>query len=338
MIEVDGSYGEGGGQVIRTAVSLAAVLGKEVKVSNIRAGRPTPGMMAQHVTSVEAVAHLSDAQVDGLHIGSKEIVFHPGKLVGGEFELDVGTAGSIPLVIQTCMLPAALSKGSASLVVRGGTDVKWSPPVDYLTMVHAPLAGKFGVHCEVDVVRRGFYPEGGGEVRAEIPRVGGLTGVKVTSQGGLMGINGIAFSQNLPDHVTERLRHSVLKRLADLGNVRTTVDIRRGSSTGAGIVLAASCSNTVIGAAALGQKGVPAERVGENCAADLAETLASGVTADEHALDQMLTYMALAGSPSSFLVEDVTPHAETNMWVIERFLGRRFSRRQVGKLVEVATV
>lgn len=338
MIEVDGSYGEGGGQVLRTAVSLAAVLGKEVRVDNIRAGRPTPGMMAQHVASVEAVAQIADAQVDGLHTGSKEITFRPGKLIGGEFELDVGTAGSVPLVIQTCILPAALSKGSVSMIVRGGTDVKWSPPVDYLSLVHVPLAGMFGAHCEIDVVLRGFYPEGGGEVRVEMPRVGGLTGVRVGSRGEVTGIAGIAASQNLPDHVTTRMRHAAMKRLVDIGSVRITTDMRKGRSTGTGITLAAKCENTVIGTATLGQKGVPAEKVGEACADDLAETLASGATIDEHALDQMLTYMALASSPSRFLVEDVTPHAETNIWVIERFLGRRFAKRQVGKLVEVSTV
>ncbi len=338
MIEVDGSYGEGGGQVLRTAVSLAAVLGKEVRIDNIRAGRPTPGMMAQHVTSVEAVALIADAQVDGLHTGSKEIIFRPGKLVGGEFELDIGTAGSIPLIIQTCIIPAALSKGSVSMLVRGGTDVKWSPPVDYLSLVHVPLAGMFGAYCEIDVVHRGFYPEGGGEVRVEIPRVGGFTGVRAVSRGEVTGIAGIAFSQNLPDHVTTRMRHAAMKRLIDVGNVRIATDIRKGRSTGTGITLAAKCENTVIGAAALGQKGVPAEKVGEVCADDLAETLTSGATIDEHALDQMLTYMALASSPSQFLVEEVTPHAETNMWVIERFLGQRFARRQVGKLVEVSTV
>lgn len=337
MIEVDGSYGEGGGQVLRTAVSMAAVLGKEVRISNIRAGRPTPGMMAQHVTSVEAVAQIADAQVDGLHKGSREIVFHPGKLVGGEFELDVGTAGSIPLVVQACILPAALSKGAVSLVIRGGTDVKWSPPVDYLTLVHVPLAGMFGVQCEIDVVKRGFYPEGGGEVRAEIPRIGGVSGVKVASRGDVIGIDGIAVSQNLPDHVTTRMGNAAMKRLVDLGHVRIGSDIRRGHSTGTGITLAARCEHTVLGAAYLGEKGVSAEKVGEICAEDLAETLASGATADEHALDQMLTFMAVANSSSSFLVEDVTPHAETNMWVIERFLGQRFSRRQVGRLVEVAT-
>ncbi len=338
MIEVDGSYGEGGGQVLRTAVSMAAVLGTDVRIDNIRAGRPTPGMMAQHVTSVEAVAQITDAQVDGLHTGSKEIVFRPGKLVGGEFELDVGTAGSIPLVIQACILPAALSKGAVSMLIRGGTDVKWSPPVDYLALVHVPLAGMFGLHCEIDVVRRGFYPEGGGEVRVEIPRVGGLTGARVASRGEVTGIEGIAHSQNLPEHIATRMKHAAMKRLIDTGQVRMTTDIRRGRSTGTGITLAAKCENTVIGAAALGEKGVPAEKVGERCADDLAESLASGATIDEHALDQVLTYMALASSPSSFLAEDVTPHAETNMWVIERFLGRRFARRQIGKLVEVSTV
>ena len=338
MIEIDGSYGEGGGQVLRTAVSMAAVLGKEVKISDIRAGRPTPGMMAQHVTSVDAVARLSDAEVEGLFVGSKEVVFRPGRLVGGEFEFDIGTAGSIPLVVQACLLPAALSSGVVSIIARGGTDVKWSPPVDYLTLVHAPLAAKFGVLFDMDVVHRGFYPEGGGEVKVEIHRIGGLKGARVASRGDVSEVAGTAFSQNLPEHVTKRLKHAAMKRLVDIGQVRIAVDARRGHSTGAGIVLAARCENTVVGVGSLGEKGVPAERVGETCADDLSESLASGATVDEYALDQVLAYMAVASSPSSFLVEEITPHAETNMWVIEKFVGRRFTRRQAGRLIELSTV
>ena len=337
MIEIDGSIGEGGGQMLRTALSLSAVLGEDVRIFNIRAGRQNPGLAPQHVTCINAVREISDGTADGAHKGSKEVVFRPGKLLGGEFEFDVGTAGSVSLVLQCCLLPAAMSKGPVSMVVRGGTDVRWSPPVDYFTLVYAPMVRLFGVRCEVDVVSRGFYPEGGGELRLELPPAGGLAGAVAAPQGSLLGTAGIAYSQNLPGHITDRMKHVALKTLIDLRNVKIESDTRSGRSTGTGIVLAATFSNTVLGASALGEKGVRAETLGETCARDLLETVKSGATVDEHMLDQILPYMALANGPSSVLAEEVTGHAETNMWVIERFLGPRFQRKQVGGLVEIST-
>lgn len=134
MIEIDGSHGEGGGQILRTAVSLSAVTGEQVRIGRIRAGRPVPGLQPQHVTSIEAVAQVCGADVDGLFQGSKEIVFKPGQLVGGDFEFDVGTAGSTSLVITSCLLPGLMSKARLRITIRGGTDVRWSPPFDYLRL------------------------------------------------------------------------------------------------------------------------------------------------------------------------------------------------------------
>jgi RNA 3'-phosphate cyclase len=336
MIEIDGSYGEGGGQILRTAISLSAVTGKEVMISNIRAGRPNPGISPSHVTSIEAVAELCDAEVDGLFAGSEKIVFKPDQLAGGTFDFDVGTAGSVSLVVQSCLLPGAMSKSRVNLVVKGGTDVKWSPPIDFMRLVHLPILSRFGPSCDIDINSRGFYPEGGGEVAVEISPVAKLSGQDFGERGDVLSIDGCAYAQNLPEHVTSRMRDSVLKNMLDFKDVRVESDIRKGRSTGAGIVLAATCENSTIGESALGARGVKSEILGENCSSGLRETLLSGASVDQHMLDQILPYMALAGGKSRILAEALTSHAETNIWVIEKFVERRFSVIEKKNLIEVS--
>lgn len=338
MIEIDGSHGEGGGQILRTSISLSAVIGEPIRISNIRAGRPNPGLQPQHVTSMEAIAEICEADVEGLFPGSKEIVFRPGQLVGGEFEFDVGTAGSITLVVMSCLLPAALSKARLRMTVKGGTDVRWSPAIDYFRLVHLPLLAKFGVDCDLELVSRGFYPEGGGEVVVETSPSGRLAGIDLPHRGEILRIDGVAFAQNLPEHVVSRTKHSALKKLVDFREVSIDSDLRRGHSTGAGIVLAAVTENTVLGSSALGARGVRSEALGEACAVDLLDTLKMDATVDEHMLDQILPYMAMAEKECRIAAEEITAHAETNMWAIEQILGKKFSVTKHGAMMEVSTL
>lgn len=338
MLEIDGSYGEGGGQILRTSIALSSVLSEPVKIIKIRANRPTAGLAPSHVTSIEAVAQISDAEVDGLFQGSKEIVFKPGQLTGGDYEFDVGTAGSIALVVQSCLLPAVLSKSRTGLTVTGGTDVRWSPPIDFMRLVHFPVLQKFGPTLDLETSARGFYPEGGGKARVEVFPVAKLAPADLASQGKVLSIEGVAYAQNLPEHVVSRMKHSALKKLLSFREVRIDSDIRKGPSTGAGIVASAICANTVLGASALGAKGVKSEVLGEDCATGLLETIGSGATVDEHMLDQILPYMALAGEGSVVLAEELTNHARTNIWVIEMFLGKKFDLTQKDGLTEIRTV
>lgn len=338
MIEVDGSYGEGGGQILRTAVSLSAVLNEPARITDIRAARPNPGLAPQHVTGIGAVAELCDAEVDGLRVGSKEVVFEPGTLTGGDFEFDVGTAGSISLVLQACMLPAVMSKAPVRMTLRGGTDTKWAPPIDFLTLVHTPLVQRMGASWDIDIVSRGFYPEGGGEVDVSIDPCQALRAIRLGERGPLLRISGVAYAQNLPEHVVSRTKHAAMKHLVGYGDVKVVSDLRSGRSTGAGIVLAAEYENTVLGESALGQRGVRAEKLGETCAADLAETMRSAATVDGHMLDQLVPYMALAEGESLVIGDGLTGHAETNMWVAELFLGKKFKTARSESGVEVRTV
>ena len=311
--------------MLRTSIALSAVTQQPVRVVKIRAGRPKPGLSPQHVTSVEAVAALCDATVEGLCIGAQEIRFRPGALLGGGYIFDIGTAGSISLVVLSCLLPAALSKSKVDMVVTGGTDVKWAPPIDHLLRVHVPIAERFGLRCSAELISRGFYPEGGGEVRIEVVPSGGLLGVSLNERCSPTRIKGIAYSQNLPEHVVSRMRHAAMRKLIPMGGAEIEPDVRRGRSTGAGIFLEADRGQSLIGQSALGQRGVRAEALGESCASDLLETVESAATVDMHMLDQVLLYMALARGPSVVVAEKMTRHAKTNIAVIEQLLDRRFT-------------
>ena len=336
MIVVDGSQGEGGGQILRTAVSLSAISHEPVRVTKIRAGRPNPGLAPGHVTSIEAVASLCDAKVDGLHRGSGDISFYPGELLGGDFGFDIGTAGSISLVIQGCLLPALLSKSRTRIRLTGGTDVRWSPPIDYIRMVHLQFVRRLGPECELEVLSRGFYPEGGGEVELAVHPAGRLSPLSLNSQGDLKRIRGTAYTQNLPEHVGTRMCHAAAKRLLALPDVKLSSERSSGRSAGAGILVAAEFERTTLGASALGERGVRAETLGESCANDLLETIGSGAAVDEHMLDQVLPYIAAAEGSSTILAEAMTEHARTNMLVIEQMLGRSFSVDEKEGLVSVS--
>lgn len=338
MIRIDGSRGEGGGQMLRTALALSAFLREDFRISNIRAGRPNPGLAPQHLTCIEAVAALCDAEVEGAEIGSKEVSFAPGAITGGEFEFDVGTAGSVSLVLTACIIPALGAKTDTRIMIRGGTDVNWSPPVDYIKLIHSPVAELFGVSTHMEIRSRGFYPEGGGEVEMEISPSAKLHGVVLNSRGHCRIVSGVAYSRNLPDHVVTRMKHAAIKNLIGFERVRIESEVASGRSTGAGIVLAAMCEHAVIGASALGKKGVSAEAVGEGCAADLIETYRSEATVDEHMLDQILPYMALAEGESVVVAEEITQHARTNIAVIEEFLGKRFDVTEQGGRHRISTV
>src|SRR6266540_276631 len=204
MIEVDGSFGEGGGQVLRTAVALSAVLSKEIHVFNIRAGRTEPGLRPQHMTGVKAAAELCSGHLEGLAVGSTEFVFKPGKLKAGTFRFDVGTAGSVTLVLQTLMPIIAFAPGAVHLEIVGGTDVKWSPPIDYVRLVTLPILKKIGYQGELELVGRGHYPKGGGLVKFSTGGASRLQALICEKPGLISKIYGISHAVALPRHVAER--------------------------------------------------------------------------------------------------------------------------------------
>lgn len=340
MITIDGSHGEGGGQILRCAVSLSCISKKPVRITNIRANRPNPGLNYQHVLAIKSVAELCRADVKGLNKGSSEVILHPHEIKGGKFHFDILTAGSTTLVLQACLLPGLFADDVTEFTITGGTDVKWSPPVDYFRFVFAPLLHKMGGEISIVLGRRGHYPKGGGEITVRIKPTEKLKPLALEERGDLKSIKGIAHVSNLPNKIAERMKHTALLKLVEFKDVNVSLEhYPQGKDpahgVGAGIVLWANYENTILGGNGLGEKGVPAEAVGKNTVEKLMNEMNSNSTLDVHATDQFLPYMALAKGESVFYARELTNHAKTNTWLIKQFLDAKFEVREKDGLNEV---
>ncbi len=332
MREIDGSHGEGGGQLLRTACALAAITGQALRLVNIRARRAPPGLAPQHLTAVKAVAALCEAETEGLELRSQELVFRPGKLRGGEFRFDVGTAGSVSLVLQA-LLPAALvADAPVRIHLSGGTDVRAAPPLDYLRFVLLPMLARMGAGVELTLQRRGYYPRGGGEITVLV-RPGRLEGLRLEAPGALQEIGGIAHVSNLPEHIVTRLRETAQRMLADLARVAVEPQLLgRDQAIGQGgaIVLWARTAQALLGGAEVAQRGVPAEQIAATAAQMLRDDVSSGATLDIHASDQLLIYFALARGRSCFVARTLSSHAQTTLWLLQQFLSLCVHTRAAG--------
>ncbi len=320
MIELDGSEGEGGGQTVRTALSLSALTGQPFHITGIRAGRPDPGLKPQHLAGVRLMKRLCAARVEGDAAGSAELTFVPGKVAGGAYEYDVGTAGSLTLLMQSALPVLVASPVETELRLKGGTDVRWSPPADHYQLVLFPLLRRMGADLEMTVERRGFHPKGGGVVRLRV-RGGPLSPLRLEERGELVAVHGRACVQNLPEKVAERMVASAREVFPGLMAERSVTE---GPSPGAGLTLAAEYANTILGWSALGERGVPAEKVGMEAAGCLRQVMDLGGTLDPRTADQLITYMALAGGGSCFTVGKVSGHLASQMHLLPSFLPVRF--------------
>ncbi len=338
MLEIDGSRGEGGGQLLRMAVALSAIRATPIRVVHIRAGRPNPGLAPQHVAAIRAVAQLCDGRVEGLRVGSAEIEFRPGPITSGIFSVEVGTAGSVALVFQACLAVAAAAPGTVRLRVSGGTDVPWSPPVDYLARVFLPLLRQIGGRVALEVLRRGYYPRGGGIVEAVVEPTPTWRAVQVKAGPRLSKVRGIAHVSNLADDIPKRMKHAASRRLHGLPDVKIEERVYRNDEAlgqGGALVLWAE-GETILGSASLAERGKPSERVGEEAASHLRSELESGASLDVHAADQLLTYLAQAHTPSEFFVREVSGHLRTMMSLLPEFLPSSIQAVPHGKLWKVS--
>lgn len=335
MITMDGSYGEGGGQVLRTSLSLAAMTGQPVCIERIRAGRRKPGLMPQHLTAVRAIARVCDAEVEGDRLDSQTLTFVPRSAPrAGDYTFDVGqaakggSAGAVSLIFQTVLLPLALAEGGSHLTLVGGTHVAWSPPFDYLKRVYLPTLARMGISARVHIEKWGWYPLGGGVVKATIQgrgqEAGRMAGLDLWQRGALLRVRGLSASSNLPRHIQERQEKAALQMLRSSG-VNARIDLLDAPSKGQGTVvfLWAEFENTVAGFTSLGERGKPAERVAEEAACDLLDFLHSHAALDRYLADQLVLPLALAAGPSRFTTERVTQHLLTNAWVVNRFFPGR---------------
>jgi RNA 3'-terminal phosphate cyclase (ATP) len=333
---IDGSYGEGGGQILRTSLALAAITGRVIRIEKIRAGRKNPGLAAQHLTAVRAVAKVCQAEVSGEKLGSQELTFAPTRPPrSGDYVFDVSearegrSAGSITLLFQAVYLPLVFAPGDSTLVLRGGTHVTWSPPFDYLEGVFLPALSHMGLEAGMELVTWGWYPAGGGEIQAFLkgvgpPEAGRLSPWTILERGRLLRVRGRAVAANLPSHIPQRMTDRARSLLEELG-VEVRIDpLRvRADCPGAGIFLTADYENVSLGFDALGRRGLSSEAVAEEAVAKLRAHHDSGAAMEAYLGDQLLLPMALAEGESAFSVERITGHLTTNAWVVERFGIRR---------------
>ncbi len=334
MVRLDGSYGEGGGQLVRTALALAALLGESVKITDIRAGRAKPGLRPQHLTAVKALAQISHGEVEGAALGSRELTFKPRAIHGGAYFFDVaektGSAGAVTLVAQALLPPLLAAPGRATVTIRGGTHVAWSPPAHYLIQVFLPALAELGAGASLTLNRWGWYPRGGGEVRLTVEPSGRLHGAHWLSPPDPAAFQALSAASRVPYHVIQRQAKRLKERL---GEGLPVAEVEADSLDPGSFVF---LWGPGAGFHALGARGKPAEQVADEAAEAFLSFQHRRLALDRRLADQLVLYLALAQGPSDFTTEAITRHLLTNIWVIEQFLGPTFQVR--GNLGEPGTI
>jgi RNA 3'-terminal phosphate cyclase (ATP) len=322
-LELDGSFGEGGGQILRTSLALSLITGKPFHLRNVRAGRAKPGLQPQHLAGVRAAAAVGQAKTRGAALGSTDLTFEPGPIKAGKYRFDIGTAGATGLLLHTVYLPLALrGDGPSELTLTGGTHVTTSPCFHFLDVTWRAYLNQCGLNVKLELQRPGFYPRGGGSVRAHIQPCAALRGVRLPERGPVEAV-GFSAVAGLPDDVARRQARRAVHRLEQAG---LEADIEREHwDGGPGSVLAVQLTTTPAPTLffGLGARGKPAERVADEAVEQvLAYLAADPALVDAHSADQLVLPLALAEGASAFSVAAVTTHLTTNVAVIRRFVER----------------
>ncbi len=320
MLELDGSQGEGGGQVLRTSLSLSMVTGTPIRIRRIRARRTPPGLRRQHLEAVRAAAKISGARVQGAEVGSSELLFEPGEVTAGEYSFDVGTAGSTTLVFQTVLPPLLRLSQPSLLTLQGGTHNPLAPPFEFLDLAYLPLLRRMGPSVTAELARHGFYPAGGGLFTVAIEPAP-LAGFELLERGEIRRRRAAALISRLPRHVAERELRQVAE---ETGWSPSELEVREVESPGPGnaLLLEVESEHATEVFVGFGQKGVPAEEVSRQAVAEMSGWLASGMPVGEHLADQLLLLFSLAGS-GAFATVPLSGHTLTQIDLIPRFLDVR---------------
>ena len=319
MILIDGSAGEGGGQILRSALALAMATGTPFRMEKVRAGRAKPGLLRQHLTAVNAAQLVSSAEVEGAHLGSSQITFRPGAIRPGEYEFAIGSAGSATLVLQTVLPPLLTASKASRLTLGGGTHNPMAPPFDFLQRVFLPLIGRMGPLVTAQLLRPGFYPAGGGKFTVDIEPVPRLARLDLPERGEIRSTHARAIVVNLPAHIAERELHVVQRRLGwDESSCETQVS-SDGRGPGNVLILEIVSEHLSEVCTGFGEIRRSAEAVAERAVEEARRYLAAQVPVGCFLADQLLLPLALAGG-GSFLTLALTRHATTNIDIVRRFL------------------
>lgn len=335
MIEIDGSEGEGGGQILRSALSLAICTQQPFRITNIRANREKPGLMRQHLTAVNAAAEICDAEVEGAELAARALTFRPGRLVAGNYSFAIGTAGSCTLVLQT-VLPALLTaSGESGVRITGGTHNPASPPFDFLARSFMPLLGRMGARVDLELMSYGFFPRGGGEIRARITAAGPLKALKLQERGAWVRGYAEAYVSAIPLHVAQRELEVIGRTLGWSREQLLLRGLPNDVGPGNALTITLEHENVIEVVTGFGEKGVRAETVAGQAAAAARDYLSAVAPVGEHLADQLLLPMAL-GEGGAFVAAQATPHLRSNVAVIERFTERRIAITAVAQGFEIS--
>ena len=332
MITIDGSFGEGGGQIIRTSCALSLITGKPFRIFNVRARRDKPGLQRQHLTAVTSAAEIGGAQVDGAGVGSREFTFVPGRVTPGDYTFSIGTAGSTTLVLQTVLPPLIIADGPSRLTLEGGTHNVHAPPFEFLQKAFLPLVNRTGPRVTIELERYGFYPPGGGRIHVEIEPGGSRRGFELTERGEISTKRARALVVKLPPSIGERELGVISERLGwDSGQLRVETSDNAFSP---GNVLTAEIESAQVTEVltGIGERGVRAETIAARVADEVEQYLASDAPVGEHLADQLLIPLALAGG-GSYLTVPPSLHTTTNIEVIKKFLSVEITAEPVSELM-----
>ena len=327
MLTIDGSFGEGGGQIIRTSLALSLVTGKAFRAYNVRARRDKPGLRQQHLTAVNAAARIGSAKVDGAAVGSQAFTFEPGQVVPGEYTFDIGTAGSTTLVLQTVLPPLMISDAPSALTFVGGTHNAFAPPFDFVQKTFLPLVNRTGPHVHAELGRYGFYPRGGGRFSVFIEPAAEPVRLELVERGEIHAQRARALVVNLPPSIAER-ELAVVKQMLNWTDEQLHVETSRDSlSQGNVVMLEIESEQLTEVVTRLGERGVRAETVAEKAAEEALQYLAHGAPVGEHLADQLLLPLAL-GAGGRYRTGPLSLHTTTNIEIIRKFLDAEISTEQ----------
>lgn len=323
MIEIDGSEGEGGGQVVRNALALSLVTGQPFRIANIRGGREKPGLMRQHLTAVEAACAIGNAECDGVAIGSSEIAFRPGTVRGGDYRFAVGTAGSTGLVLQTILMPLLTAAAPSRLVLEGGTHNMMAPPFEFIARTFLPVLNLTGPRVEARLIRHGFHPKGGGRIEVDIAPAP-LAPVECLERGALSEVSAIAVVAGLPFEIAQRELATARKLLGWPEEAFAARQLPEELGPGNVLMLEAAFAHVTEIVTGFGRLGTSAESLAKTAAQRMAGYLESAAFAGPYLADQLLLPFALAGG-GAFTTVKPSRHARTAADIIALFTGLRFS-------------